>query len=128
MRKLPTEFDFPVSTKVSLAADTVRTEAIALASRVSTTLFPLRSERGYRRLFSVMGGTSDTFARWKEDTEFGCQRMTGVNPMHLERATAERLTNPDLRAAAVYVLNHRYSAERAAWHIDDAIRSGRPLS
>ena len=47
VRKLPSEFDFPASTKVSLAADTVRTEAIALASRVSTTLFPLRSSASW---------------------------------------------------------------------------------
>ncbi len=125
VRKLPSEFDFPLSTQASLVADTVRTDSISLVSRVSTTLFPLRSERGYRRLFSVMGGTAETFARWKEDTEFGRQRMTGVNPMHIERATAERLTNEKLRDAAMYVLNNRYSTERHTWHLDDAFRSGR---
>jgi arachidonate 15-lipoxygenase len=122
VKTLPPAFDFPRSMQAALVADTVRTTAIEVTSRLTTTLFPLRSERDYRRLFDRMGGTSDIFARWKEDTEFGRQRMTGVNPMHLTRCRG--LDNPDLERAALYMLNH-IDARRRAWTFESAVVSRR---
>lgn len=130
VRRLPRDYDFPASMTAALVADTARTSAIELLCGVSTTLSPLRDERGYRRLYYLLGGTADVTSRWKEDAEFGRQRMTGVNPMHLRRCPPDSpgvpspVRDPELRRAAAYVLD-RLHAARAAWSFDEAARTKR---
>ncbi len=72
-------------------------------------------ERGYRGLYGPLSMTPAFAARWDDDLSFGRQRLCGVNPMQLERCTAQTRIPDDLAAAASHVLEQIGDPKVGTW-------------
>ncbi len=82
---LPKELDFPLSHLSLVGGQRVWTWLVEVKARLLARLFPLRAEKGYRALYRLMKGDPSRVASWRDDLEFGRQRLSGVNPMAIRR-------------------------------------------
>jgi hypothetical protein len=85
VKQLPSDMEFPGARITELAWDRLLTGINVVVATVTSGVFPLTSVRGYRALFRVVEGPHAIMNRWREDSEFGRQRLTGVDPMHLHQ-------------------------------------------
>lgn len=119
--KLPREADFTSARFAELGLNSVWSQVngvLATSRAVLEGLFtPSRSgakarvtARQYRAIFRVLSPPNIIMQRWHEDAEFGRQRLTGVNPMHLRRLRERLEGHERLWEAATYELRQRGQA------------------
>src|SRR5580700_4225811 len=90
--ELPSDADFPAS-KIfgELAAYRLWT-ALNLLPGTARWMALFRHPSRYLAIFQGMLGPREAMSRWREDAEFGRQRLTGVNPMQVRLLREDRRT------------------------------------
>ena len=117
--RLPPEAKFPAAKFTELAADSMWSQINGLAVMLTSAVNSFNSIKGYRAVFRIVQGPTAIMDRWKEDAEFGRQRLTGVNPMHLRRLKEKLPGHERLWEAARHVLKQQEHG------IDDMLRERR---
>lgn len=122
---LPPEAKFPSARFTELAADSVWSQVNGLAVMLTGAVSSFDSMKGYRAVFRVVRGPTATIDRWEQDAEFGRQRLTGVNPMHVRRLRERLPGHESLWEAASHVLRQRSNyrledllAEKRLYYVD----------
>lgn len=115
--KLPGDVDFPPSKLYGELAAYRLWTAFNMVPGTARWIFLAWSPARYRAIFQGILGPREIMARWRDDGEFGRQRLTGVNPMQLRRLEEDERT-PLWEAGEDMV-------RRAGHSMKDLLRRGR---
>jgi hypothetical protein len=101
--KLPSEYDFPPSKIFGELAAWRLWTAVNLLPGMAKWVTLFRSPERYAGVFQGLNRPAKIMSRWRDDAEFGRQRLTGVNPMQI-RCLQESAEGTPLWEAAEEVL------------------------
>lgn len=90
--KLPFDQDFPASKLYGELAAYRLWTAVNLLPSTAKWAALFRSPQRYLAMFQGILGPREVMSRWREDSEFARQRLTGVNPMQVKAVRDDEKT------------------------------------
>ncbi len=118
--ELPSEARFTAAKLTEMGVDKLWTVVNGAIVTLASTLRPFQGLKGYRNVFRSVEAPSAIMDRWQEDSEFGRQRLTGVNPMHVRRLGVKDPAHAPLWEAAAHELK-----SRTKFSMDELFKEGR---
>jgi arachidonate 5-lipoxygenase len=117
--KLPSDADFPASKLYGELAAYRLWTSLNLLPGTAKWMALFQSPSRYLAIFQGILGPREAVSRWREDGEFGRQRLTGVNPMQV------RLLREDRKTALWKAAKEVLAAHRPAHRIEDLFAAER---